>query len=446
MWFSNTIVRCNEDCIEILAATPLAAGWISERFSTIIEDSAKTTYGRDMPVRISVTQEQSVEPNSHRPPRRSAKNPMRRKTRQLLSFDDFVVGTCNRLACAAAKQISQEDGGMVSPLFIHGACGVGKTHLLQAICKLVARTSPSKVRYVTAEQFTNEFIASSRSGEFSRFRNRYRNLDLLAIDDVHFVASKTKTQEELVHTLDAAGLRGARLVLASDEEPRQIRRLNRALANRFVAGMVAEIQRPDRETRSNIIHRLSQVRGMELTPGAVERLASQAIGSIREIQGMVTRLQATATLFEQRDSSVIGVDMIERLLRTTPHTTQPIRITDVIEATSTRSGFCVLEIRGRSRASNIVLWRSIASYLGRKLTSLSYPELALALGRKNHSTVHAAVKRVEHLLERPNHDIHLGEELIDIQEVVDQLTWAIRSSANAVSKNKPRYRKDPVAD
>ena len=142
----------------------------------------------------------------------------------------------------------------------------------------------------------------------------------------------------------------------------------------------------------------------------------------------------------------IGVDMIERLLRTTPHTTQPIRITDVIEATSTRSGFSVLEIRGRSRASNIVLWRSIASYLGRKLTSLSYPELALALGRKNHSTVHAAVKRVEHLLERPNHDIHLGEELIDIQEVVDQLTWAIRSSANAVSKNKPRYRKDPVAD
>ena len=446
MWFSNTAVRCNEDSIEILAATPFAAGWINERFSAVIEDAAKTTFGREIPVHISVTQEPREEPDLQRIPQRQIQQPVRRLTRQLLSFDDFVVGTCNRLACAAAKQISEEDGRMVSPLFIYGACGVGKTHLLQAICKLTAKTSKGNVRYVTAEQFTNEFIASSRSGEFSRFRNRYRNLDLLAIDDVHFVASKTKTQEELVHTLDAAGLRGARLVLASDEEPRQIRRLNRALANRFVAGMIAEIQRPDRETRTNIIHRLSQVQGIELSNGAVERLASQAIGSIREIQGMVTRLRATASLFEQHESAEIGVDTVERLLRATPHTTQPIRIADVIEATSARSGFAVLELRGRSRASNVVLWRSVASYLGRKMTSLSYPELALALGRKNHSTVHAAVRRIDLLLEKPNHDIRLGEEVIDLQEVVDQLVWTIRSRANDVSKNKSRYRKDPVAD
>jgi chromosomal replication initiator protein len=443
MWFSNTAVECKDDSIEILAATPLAANWINERFSAVIEDAAKTTFGRDIPVRISVTKEQREESSTQRTPQRQPQKPVRRQTRQLLSFDDFVIGTCNQLACSAAKQISQEDGRMVSPLFIHGSCGVGKTHLLQAICKHAAKTTSSKVRYVTAEQFTNEFIASSRSGEFSRFRNRYRTLDLLAIDDVHFVASKTKTQEELVHTLDAAGLRGARLVLASDEEPRQIRRLNRALANRFVAGMIAEIQRPDRETRTNIIQRLSQTQGIELTNGAVDRLASQAIGSIREIQGMVTRLRATATLFEQRDSDTIGVDTVERLLRSTPHTTQPIRITDVLEATSARSGFAVLEIRGRSRASNIVLWRSVASYLGRKLTSMSYPELAHALGRKNHSTVHAAVRRIEQLLEKPNHDVRIGEETIDIQEVVDQLTWAIRSCANGSSKKKPRYRMDP---
>lgn len=446
MWFSNTTVHCNKGSIEILAATPLAAGWINDRFSAVIEDAAKTTFGRALPVHISVSQDQGENTNSQRIPQRPTMKTTRRRTRQLLSFDDFVIGACNRLACAAAKQISQEDGRMVSPLFVHGACGVGKTHLLQAICKLAAKSSKGKVRYVTAEQFTNEFIASSRSGEFSRFRNRYRNLDLLAIDDVHFVASKTKTQEELVHTLDAAGLRGARLVLASDEEPRQIRRLNRALANRFVAGMIAEIQRPDRETRSSIIHRLSQIHGIELTNGAVERLASQAIGSIREIQGIVTRLRAAASLFEQHDSAEIGVDTVERLLRTTPHSTQPIRIADVIEATSTRSGFAVLELRGRSRASKVVLWRSIASFLGRKLTSLSYPELALALGRKNHSTVHAAVRRIDQLLEKPNHEIRFGEEVIDIQEVVDQLTWAIRSRANEVSKNKSRYRKDPIAD
>ena len=446
MWFSNTAVKCNDDCVEIVAATPLAAGWINERFSTAIEDVAKTTFGRDIAVRISVTQEKDELKSSNRTPPRQMEKPVRRQTKQLLSFDDFVIGTCNQLACSAAKQISQEGGHLVSPLFIHGSCGVGKTHLLQAVCKYAAKTSPSKVRYVTAEQFTNEFIASSRSGEFSRFRNRYRNLDLLAIDDVHFVASKTKTQEELVHTLNASGLRGARLVFASDEEPRQIRRLNRALANRFVAGMVAEIQRPDRETRTNIILRLAQAQGIELTNGAIDRLSSQAISSIREIQGMITRLRATASLFERRESSVVGVDTVERILRSTPHTIRQIRITDVIEATSARSGFTALELRGRSRASNIVLWRSIASYLGRKLTSLSYPELAIALGRKNHSTVHAAVRRVEELLEKPNHNVRIGKELMNIQEVVDQLTWTIRSRSNHSSNKKPRYRMDPNSD
>ena len=438
MWFTNTQVLCENSAIEIVAATPLAANWITKRFVAVIEDAAKETFGKTMQVQISVDSSNQLQQPTQTPPQRIAPQKTPRRIRQhLLSFNDFVVGTCNQLACSAAKQITQEDGGSISPLFIHGACGVGKTHLLQAICKRAAKISPGKVRYVTAEQFTNEFISSSRSGEFNRFRNRYRFLDLLAIDDIHFVASKIKTQEELLHTLDAAGLRGARLVLASDEDPRHIRRLNRALANRFVAGLIAEIKRPDRETRLAIIKRLTVRHQIELTQGAIERLAGQAVGSVREIEGTVTRLRATASLIMTDKSAAIGSEIVERVLRATPPNTLPIRIGDVIDATSSRAGIPVLDLRGKSRAANIVFWRSIASYLGRKLTTLSYPELAIALGRKNHSTVHAAVKKITELLNQEDTTHTLGNETIDVKELIDQLTWSVRSLAND-SKTKNR--------
>ena len=203
---------------------------------------------------------------------------------------------------------------------------------------------------------------------------------------------KVKTQEELLHTLDAAGLRGARLVLASDEDPRHIRRLNRALANRLVAGMIAQVQRPDRETRCNIIQKLTREHGISITQGAIDHLASQAVGSVREIEGTVTRLRATATLLVKDESPTIGVDAVERLLRATPPNTLPIRMSGIIEVTAKRAGLSVQELRGPSRASTIVFWRSVASYLGRRLTTQSYPELAVALGRKNHSTVHCSRK------------------------------------------------------
>ncbi len=434
MWFTNTGVQYNNECIEIVAATPLAASWISNRFTAPIEDAAKKACGKEMPIRISVHEKTLPEETAKIQLENTRKTSSRKThTRKLLRFDDFIIGSCNQLACAAAKQITQEDGKTISPLFIHGACGVGKTHLLQAICHLATKTAHQKVRYVTAEQFTNEFIASSRSGEFSRFRNRYRNLDLLAIDDVHFVANKVKTQEELLHTLDAAGLRGARLVLASDEDPRHIRRLNRALSNRLVAGMIAQVQRPDRETRCNIIQKLTRQNGISITAGAVDHLASQAVGSVREIEGTVTRLRATASLLTKEDSLTIGIDAVERLLRSTPPTSLPIRFIDIIEVTANRASISIQDLNGASRTSTVVFWRSVASYLGRKLTTLSYPELAYAIGRKNHSTVHAAVKRVENLLQQTETTTTLNGESIDIKEIIDQLTWAIRSKANETS-------------
>ncbi|MBC8522457.1 hypothetical protein H8D29_00865, partial [PVC group bacterium] len=281
--------------------------------------------------------------------------------------------------------------------------------------------------------FTNEFIASSRTGDFQRFRTRYRNLDLLAIDDIHFVASKTKTQDELLHTLDAAGLRGARLALASDEDPRHIRRLNRALANRFVAGMVVEIDRPDLDTRLAIIDRLLTARGISMTPTAINRLTSQAVGSVREIEGAVTRVSAAVKFLSRQKQGVIGIDDVERVLRATPPTSHPIRVQDIVEITSKRLGLTTEDLLSSSRSTRVVLARSIAAYLGRQLTTMSFPELATALGRKNHSTVHAAARRIEKRLEHESNSegsVQIGDEEVTVRELLDQLTWAIRSRAN----------------
>ena len=301
--------------------------------------------------------------------------------------------------------------------------------MLQSICKHAAKTTSSKVRYVTAEQFTNEFIQSSRFGEFDRFRNRYRHLDLLAIDDVHFVKNKTKTQEELLHTIDAAGLRGARLVLASDEEPRLIKRLNHALSNRFVAGLVVEISQPDRETRFNIIDLLTRKLNMDLTTGAINRLANQSVGSVRELKGLITTIHATTALILNNMNDSIGSEIVEKVLRSTPTNAINIKFKHILVATSTKSGISAQELRGESRTARIVFWRSLTSYLGRELTNLSFPELALAMGRKNHSTIIAACKKISSRLAQEDSTIKVKNEVFELRELIDQLMWAIRSLA-----------------
>ncbi len=436
MWFTDTQLECDGDTIAVVAPTPLAARWIDQRFAAVIEDAARSVAGRDVRVEITVDQAAPPQEPDRAPAPQSTTRP-KRPTTPLLGFDTFVVGTCNQLAAAAATRLAQDDGDGISPLFIHGACGVGKTHLLQAICREARGGGHRRVRYVTAERFTNEYIAASRSGEFQRFRRRYREVDLLAIDDVHFVASKERTQDELLHTLDTAGLRGARLALASDEDPRQIRRLNRALCNRLVAGMVVEVERPDRLTRTALVVQQAHRRGIDLTEAAVERLAGHAVGSVREVEGIVNALAAVSTLLGGPQDGPVGIDSVERLLRAAPVATSPIRMSVILEAVAARMGVAASEITGESRSAGVVLARSVAGWLGRRLTPLSFPELAMALGRRNHSTVHAAVGRIDQRLGEEGTVKVAGVE-VPLREIVDQLSWEIRSRGADATSNRRR--------
>jgi chromosomal replication initiator protein len=350
-------------------------------------------------------------------------------------LEDFVVGESNRLGFAASEQFGDGSAEAPSILFIHGECGVGKTHLIQGLCRRRLERAPRQViRYVTAEQFTNEYIASVRAGTLDEFRKRLRRVDLLAIDDIHFFANKTATQAEFLHTIDAIDLTGARIALVSDEHPRHIRRFSQSLVSRFLSGMVVKIDRPDRLTRVELVRRLARDRGLDLTTAAEDAVAGRCAGSIREVEGAITRLGALVELDGLRGQ--IGPGTVERLLGDEALVSvgsQPIRLGKIIEGVCERLRVNREDLLGSGRHARTVVARGVVAHLARELTTHSYPEIARALGRDTHSAVHTAAKRLRTMIdgderiaaggERAGGEKASGEKCggESIREVVDQL-------------------------
>ncbi len=373
------------------------------------------------------------------PPQRRPSGPRGgdRRGAALRRLDEFVAGPSNQFALDAARRLAEAEDATSHLLFVHGDCGVGKTHLLQGICERRRTLFPrQQIRYTTAEQFTNEYIAAVRENSLDQFRRSLRRLDLLAIDDIHFLSNKTATQGEFLHTMDAIDLTGARIVLASDEHPRQIRKFSQALVSRFLSGMVVHVDRPDRETRLRLVRRLAADRGLVLQAGAEDIVANRCVGSVREIEGALARLSAFASLsagqfggevglsaasVESRLESgsnpslggdpglEIGTIVAERALAVEGgRPSGPVRVSDIIERVCEQLAVDRDELVGSGRHRRVVLARGIAVYLARELTTQSFPEIARALGRDTHSTAHTAAKRIEQLL--------LSGERVDVQE------------------------------
>lgn len=333
----------------------------------------------------------------------------------LASLDDFVVGESNRLAYAAALRLIDAAESSLQLVLIHGGCGVGKTHLLQGVARRFRETRPGAVvRCTTAEDFTNAYITAIRENRIDEFRRQYRGLDLLCIDDAHFLSGKERTQSELLHTLDALKLDGARVLLASDEHPRDAQKLSQQLQSRFMAGMVARIDPPDTELRTALVRAIAKRRAMLLDDGAVRLLADRAgrsaIGdqpaSVRELEGMITQVEAVARVIpELAIGGVIGAGAVGRALGIAVDTApvsrprRPVPAELIIAVVCEELAIDRTTFVGRSRHARAVLARSLGSYLCRELTTMSYPEIARALGRPNHSTVITADKRVRQQLD-----------------------------------------------
>lgn len=315
-------------------------------------------------------------------------------------LDEFIVGPSNQLAFAAAQRLADDETETGAPLFIHGGCGLGKTHLLQGICRHVLEQHPdARVLYTTGEQFTNEYITAVRSNKLERFRKWIRGLDLLAVDDVHFIANKQATQQEFLHSFDQIELSGARVALASDSHPKLIEQFSEALVSRCVRGLVVPVKPPDPKTRARLVQVLAERRSLHLSPQAAQAIGQQSQGSVREIEGALTKLHALVTLSRQNGERVaepIGRQFVQQLLDVdASHAPRaPIRFEHLLEAVCQELGVTSEQVLGRGRHRIVVLARSLTVHLARQLTSMSYPEIAAALGRDNHSTVITAAQRI----------------------------------------------------
>lgn len=392
MWFGHTAIELKNSVLQVAAASKFEADWITRRFSkdldAIAEDvGASATH---IHVRVPADEADAQEQPPSEAPQRSG-----RPRRRLHDLDDLVVGVSNQLAWTAARTIVDDPTAHhLSPLFIHGDCGVGKTHLLQGICARFARQNAgSPMRYMTGEEFTNEFIQAVRHSQLEQFRRAMRRLHLLAVDDVHFVAGKTRTQDEILHTLDAIRLGGARIVLASDAHPNVIKRFNTALASRCTSGMLVQVDMPDEPLRRAVLERVSVVRGLPLTPAAIDAIVTQCPHSIRELHGLLARIGAIKAM-RQVEGPVTGGDVAEATAEGRLAIRRPVTMDAVMAATCSILHLEQSDLSGSGRAKRVVLARGLIATIAREMTTASYPEIAMAMGRKTHSSVHASVKRV----------------------------------------------------
>ncbi len=470
-------IELREDALELTVQSEFVAGLLDRRFGQQIREALRhAPSGDTLPIRFRVDRdafsdgaprqaEADQSPRTLPAPRapelrtrRTGPAAAARNTSQLRhSLDDFVVGACNRLAYAAAVRVAEEKGSRsFSSLFIHGTCGLGKTHLLQGLARRFAQLNPGAViRYTTAEAFTNEFITSMKSGTVDAFRKSLRRVDLLCLDDVHFLANKEATQAELLHSFDALDLDGARLVLASDEHPREIRKLSEQLTSRFLAGAVVKLEPPDPETRVKLVRHIGARKGLHLDEPAVRLIAERSgrsvgslggfCGSVREIEGLVTQVEAVHRLLPEYASTdgMIGLVLVRKALGLSdnspaasenvgvPRVRRPIHAEQVLNEVCKALRVDVSELMGRGRHPRVVLARSITAHLSRRLTTMSYPEIARAMNRPNHSTVITACKRLAGAMERqerPSPTLELGAELagLTLSELCDNLSARVQ--------------------
>ncbi|MCP3913204.1 MAG: chromosomal replication initiator protein DnaA [Actinomycetia bacterium] len=309
------------------------------------------------------------------------------------TFDAFVTGTSNRFAHAAALRVAEQPGQHYNPLFIYGDAGLGKTHLLQAIAHYVTDVYPSmKIRYVSTETFLNEFVDSIRTGTPAEFKRRYREMDVLLVDDIQFMEGKDGLQEEFFHTFNQLHEAGHQIVLSSDRPPDSISTLEDRLRSRFKMGLITDIQPPDLETRMAILRKKGERLATPIPNDVLEFIATHVIDNIRELEGALTRITAWSTL----NNEPLSVPMTERVLADilADQQPQPITVSRIIDETADIFGFTQEEICGKSRRRPLVTARQIAMYVSRELTDLSYPAIAREFGGRDHTTVMHAVDKI----------------------------------------------------
>ncbi|MFJ7042165.1 chromosomal replication initiator protein DnaA [Streptomyces sp. JV178] len=314
-------------------------------------------------------------------------------------FDTFVIGASNRFAHAAAVAVAEAPAKAYNPLFIYGESGLGKTHLLHAIGHYARSLYPgTRVRYVSSEEFTNEFINSIRDGKGDSFRKRYREMDILLVDDIQFLADKESTQEEFFHTFNTLHNANKQIVLSSDRPPKQLVTLEDRLRNRFEWGLITDVQPPELETRIAILRKKAVQEQLNAPPEVLEFIASRISRNIRELEGALIRVTAFASLNRQPVDLGLTEIVLKDLIPGGENASPEITATAIMAATADYFGLTVEDLCGTSRGRALVTARQIAMYLCRELTDLSLPKIGAQFGNRDHTTVMHADRKIRALM------------------------------------------------
>jgi chromosomal replication initiator protein len=379
--------------LTLLVPNQFVIDWLRERYMELLTDELrKATGDPDVQLAFHIRQPESVVTPEAQAPQPTDRRSLSR-LRSRYSFDAFVVGSGNQFAHAASRKVAEQPGSAYNPLFLYGGVGLGKTHLLNAIGNYITTRSPEpRVCYISAEQFTNEVINSIRYDKMVEFRNRYRNVDVLLIDDIQFIAGKERTQEEFFHTFNSLYEMNKQMVITSDRPAKEMSDIEERLRSRFEMGLTADVQSPDLETRVAILKKKSEGEAVALSSEVALFLANHIKSNIRELEGALIRILAVRSLTGEE----ITTEMVRRVLRDTIQESRRLITVDEIQrAVAERFHIKVSEIKSKKRSKNLVFPRQVAMHLSRELTELSFPEIGRHFGGKDHSTVIYACRQIE---------------------------------------------------
>jgi chromosomal replication initiator protein len=409
IWLAPLEVKAIDGAQLLLEAPPATQAWVAERFGRILESCARSVIGPAITVVFASgsgnasaasragtsgtsTSRSGTSRATH--PASTSRLEVSESFNPRYSFDQFIIGDGNRLAHAASLAVAELPGQAYNPLFLHAPPGLGKTHLLHAIGNFVAQFGGgATVRYTTVESFTNNFISALGSRSLERFKHAYRDADVLLIDDVQFLASKAKTEEEFFHTFNALYETGRQLVLTCDRLPRQLVTVEERLRERFESGLVADISPPDFATRVAILRKRAVLDDIHVPDSRVfELIADRVTDNVRTLEGALIRIVAHHSLTSRPLDLELAADVLDSIHPAVP--TDAISIADIQATVASRYDISVEDLVSASRAARVAWPRQVAIHLARELTDASLQDIGVAFGGRNHATVLHACKRV----------------------------------------------------
>lgn len=424
-WLKSTrAVHFDDRSLIISSPHHFAKDWLESKYYQLIQNTVKECFDRQVKIKFIVQNEEEeyLSSTTTTDVEKSKNNLVSEAlSSQMLNpkytFDSFVIGQGNRFAHAASLAVAEAPSKSYNPLFLYGGVGLGKTHLMHAIGHYILEHHPRmKVLYISSEKFTNEFINAIRDNRGEDFRNKYRNIDILLIDDIQFIAGKEQTQEEFFHTFNALHEESKQIIISSDRPPKEIPTLEERLRSRFEWGLITDIQPPDLETRIAILRKKAKAEKLDIPNEAMVYIASHIDTNIRELEGALIRVVAYSSLINEDISVHLAAEALKDIIPS--NRPKIITVDEIIKHVGDFYGIKTEELKARKRTKSVAFARQVAMYLSRELTDLSLPKIGEAFGGRDHTTViHAHDKIVSEMEQKP-----------EVLKIVQNLTEQIRNS------------------